>query len=121
MCLANEEPVDHLLICPISQFMWRMVLRWFGCSWVFPYSLKAHFEAWKMAVGSKRGKDLWRSSFLAIIWNIWKVRNASVDWFVFVFWCFGFVHGDLFCMSLGVVPLCFCVCWAGFSCLCFGV
>lgn len=77
MCLTNEEKVDHLLLnCLTAQVIWRTALNWFDCGWVRPCSLKDLFKAWKMAVGSQRGKALWRS-FLAIIWNTWKERNAG--------------------------------------------
>ena len=33
------------------------------------------FVAWKMGVGRKRGGLMWKLSFRAIIWAIWKERN----------------------------------------------
>ena len=37
------------------------------------------FESWKMDVGSQRGRIMWKVSFMAIIWVIWKEHSA---------WCF---------------------------------
>lgn len=69
VCLAGEETVDHLMLnCWVAQQVWRSVLWWFGCGWVLPYTLGHLFEAWKMGVGTV----VWKLSFLAVIWSIWK-------------------------------------------------
>ena len=77
MCLRDEESVDHLLLnCKEAQSLWRAVVGWFDCRWVFPKSLIELFQAWKEPIGIPRGKELWRFTFLAVIWIIWKERNS---------------------------------------------
>lgn len=69
MCLASNESMDHLLLnCKVAQAVWTSGLGWFECSWTLPCSLQHLFEAWKMCVGSARGKIMWRPSFLAVLW-----------------------------------------------------
>ena len=34
------------------------------------------FEAWKSPIGMPGGKEMWTLAFLAVIWSIWKERNA---------------------------------------------
>lgn len=35
------------------------------------------YEAWKMGVGFQRGRIMWKVTFLATIWTIWKERNMQ--------------------------------------------
>ena len=61
MCFRDDELVDHLLLnCKVAQFIWRSVVEWFDCCWVFPKSLPDLFQAWKAPIGTPRGKELWR-------------------------------------------------------------
>ena len=34
------------------------------------------FQEWKHPIGVPRGMELWRLSFLAVLWTIWKERNS---------------------------------------------
>lgn len=77
MCLADEELVDHLLLrCKVAQALWTSVVRWFGCWWTFPGSVRELFQAWHVRTHSPRGKIMWRSAFSMVIWTIWKERNS---------------------------------------------
>ena len=77
MCLSDEESMNHLLLnCKIAQSLWMSVVGWFDCSWALPNSLTELFQAWKNPLGGSRGKVMWRLSFLAMIWTIWKERNS---------------------------------------------
>ena len=77
MCLRVEETVDHLLLnCTKAQFICRSMVEWLDCSWVFLQSLQDLFQAWKAPSGGPRGKELWKLSFLAVLWTIWKERNS---------------------------------------------
>ena len=68
MCLRDEESVNHLLLnCSIASTLWYSVADWFGCSWVFPDCILDHFLSWKSPIGSSRGKEMWRLSFLAVL------------------------------------------------------
>lgn len=62
----------------------------FSFEWVLPCSLPLLFEALKLAIGSTRGRVMWKASFMATIWSIWKsgmpgalkarcLRSRSVD------------------------------------------
>ena len=76
LCLSAEETVDHLLLnCSFTQAIWTSTMDCFGCNWVFPRSILELFDAWKFGFQSKRGRLLWRSSFVANIWAVWKERN----------------------------------------------
>ena len=77
MCLRGEESADHLMVtCKTAHYVWRSVIGWFDCCWVFPNSLPELFQAWKALIRAPRGKELWRLSFIAVIWTIWKKRNS---------------------------------------------
>ena len=77
MCLKDEEIVDHLLLrCKIAMKIWNTFLTWLGCSWVPPNQIQDLFTALKSPIGSHKGKEMWKLTFLAVIWCIWKERNA---------------------------------------------
>ena len=77
MCLKDEETIGHLLLrCNNAVKIWNTVINWFGCSWVFPKHVQVLFMAWKSPIGSQKGKEMWKLTFLAVIWHIWKERNA---------------------------------------------
>ena len=76
LCLEDEESLDHLLLkCNFANRIWSVVLGWFRCSWVLPRSLSDLFEAWIFQYMAPRGREMWKLSFLAVIWFIWKERN----------------------------------------------
>eukprot|EP00268_Persea_americana_P040117 TRINITY_DN3976_c4_g2_i1.p1 TRINITY_DN3976_c4_g2~~TRINITY_DN3976_c4_g2_i1.p1 ORF type:complete len:127 (+),score=21.23 TRINITY_DN3976_c4_g2_i1:3-383(+) len=77
MCLEDEETIDHLLLrCNNVVKICNTVISWLGCSWVFPEHVQDLFMAWKSPIGTHRGKEMWKLSFLAVIWHIWEERNA---------------------------------------------
>ena len=77
MCLRDKESMDHLMLdCKTAQSIWSSVVGWFDCCWVFPKSLSELFQAWKAPIGISRGKELWRLTFLAVLWTICKERNS---------------------------------------------
>lgn len=88
MCLAGEETLDHLLLsCKVAQALWRSVLiRLFGCSWVLHRHHRELFKEWYLLPGSVKGRIMWRSSFLVIIWTIWREWNSR---------CFDNKHSDI--------------------------
>lgn len=78
ICLADGESVDHLLLgWKTAYSLWVWVLGWFGLSWAFPKTLLDHCNAWNMMLEATKGKHLWWTSYLAILWVIWKERNSS--------------------------------------------
>lgn len=40
-----------------------------------PCSILSFYEAWKLGVGSKKGRIMWKLSFFAVIWAVWKEGN----------------------------------------------
>ena len=78
MCLRDEESVDHLLLnCKSAQSLWMAIIGGFGCCWALPQSLPPAFPSLKgSTIGDPRGKVMWRLSFLAVIWTIWRERNS---------------------------------------------
>lgn len=75
MCLA-EESIDHLLLnCNFAYVIWTSIFSGFHFSAPLHQSVPALFEFWGLGVGSKRGRSMWKLSFLAAIWSIWKERN----------------------------------------------
>ena len=76
MCLKDVESMDHLFLnCRVTQGLWNSVYSWFAMSGVLPAHFTQLFEAWKLGMGSRRGRIMWKTSFLATIWVIWKERN----------------------------------------------
>lgn len=49
---------------------------WFSFWWVLPRSILDLYKAWWVPLKSIRGKVMWRASFVAVMWIIWKERNA---------------------------------------------
>ena len=56
--------------CICAQLLWKSILDWFGYSGPLLNSQDQLFESWRMGVGL-----MWKLSFLAMIWTIWKERN----------------------------------------------
>lgn len=77
LCLRYEGSVDHLMLnCKTTQSIWMTMVGWFECSGVLPNSLIELFQAWKAPLGYPRGKEMWRLTFLVVIWTTWKERNS---------------------------------------------
>ena len=76
MRLTSEESIDHLLLnCPLSQCIRRLIFAWFHFCGLLPNSIPSLFDFWRLGVGSKRGRVMWKLSFRAVIWFLWKERN----------------------------------------------
>lgn len=56
--------------CICAPLLWKSILDWFGYSGPLVDSQDQLFESWRMGVGL-----MWKLSFLAMIWTIWKERN----------------------------------------------
>lgn len=73
LCFVAEETVNHIMLnCRMSEQVWNSIARCFDCSLVMPHGL---FEAWLLFPRASKYRIMWRLSFLAIIWVIWKERN----------------------------------------------
>lgn len=79
--LADEESNYHLLLnCKVAEEVWSHIIEWFDCSWAFPKSFLEAFEPWYVMLFSVRGRPMWRVTFLAALWTIWKERNSRSSW-----------------------------------------
>lgn len=67
MCLLDAASVDHVLNCKVAKFLWELGLSWFGCLWGVPNSLYFKLGEWPWT-----RRLMWKASFIAIIWAIWK-------------------------------------------------
>lgn len=73
LCLQAEESVDHrLLNCKLAQRMWVAVRQAFGYHWVMPKRILDLFLVWNLDAVSRRGLIMWKFSFLAVFWSLWK-------------------------------------------------
>ena len=68
---CNEETVDHLLLhCGKAYWLWSLVFRSFGISWVLPRSI-ADWWNWF----GKHSSSIWNLVPLCLIWCIWREQN----------------------------------------------
>lgn len=67
MSLAVEESVDHVLVqCLMAYHVWNSIVSEFDCTWVLPWGINELFEAWKLQIGSRKGRAMWSMSFLLL-------------------------------------------------------
>lgn len=79
LCLANGEYI--YLYSPSSAklkgYSSALVSFWVVWSQLgFPSNICLLFEAWRLGVSRGGGRIMWQTSFLAVIWTIWKEKNA---------------------------------------------
>ena len=77
--VVNGCPRPHVFkreVSGPSHVILRSVGEWFDCCWVFPRTIPELFQAWRAPTGVPRGKELWRLTFLLVLWTIWKERNS---------------------------------------------
>lgn len=78
MCLREESMDHHLMVnCKSAQYIWHLVVNWFGCCWIFPRTPPELFQVWRAPTGIPMGKELWSLTFLAILRTIRKERNSG--------------------------------------------
>lgn len=76
MCLNDEKTVDHLLLhCKFASQLRSSVLGRFGCLWVLPFSLLQFFEEWCTPIKKPRWVEMWKVSFLGVLWVVQKEKN----------------------------------------------
>ena len=77
MCLTDEESVDHLLLNrKTAQFIWRSVVEWFDCCWVFPSPCQISSRLGRLLLGLLEEKNYGDFPFLLPSGQIWKERNS---------------------------------------------
>lgn len=47
------------------------------CMWVFLNSFSSPFDEWRWTVAVASGRIMWKTSFLAVIWFLWRKRNSQ--------------------------------------------
>ena len=79
-CESQPETLDHILLsCYKIKLIWSTIANELDQYLSFPNSFNEHYEEW-MAVKwrSKISKKVWFSSFFAIAWSIWLMRNEII-------------------------------------------
>ncbi|XP_057456557.1 uncharacterized protein LOC130747595 [Lotus japonicus] len=78
LCLSLPESADHLLFtCSFAWQVWSLVVNWLGWRTVLPGSAKDHliqFSSW----GSAKTRIGLSCVWLAVIWQLWIVRNGVI-------------------------------------------
>ena len=75
MCRRNGETVDHLLLhCGKAYWLWSLVFRSFGFSWVLPRSVADTLFGWWNWPG-KHLSSIWNLAPLCLMWCLWRERN----------------------------------------------
>lgn len=69
--VPSKRGVYHLLLyCKVAWEVWYSILRVLIVD--PPRTIIDLFAAWNQFLGSPKGKIMWRLSFVAIIWALWK-------------------------------------------------
>ncbi|KAL9674201.1 hypothetical protein QQ045_030471 [Rhodiola kirilowii] len=76
LCNQHAESPDHLFLqCNWSWNLWTWCIRWWGCNWVLPQTMKNLLQGWVIPRTTKTYKRFWKTLSYAIIWTIWEERN----------------------------------------------
>ena len=80
MCKSSNESLGHLLIhCPFVYSIWSNFRREFNLISVFPVSwFDLLIVKWYLIGDKKKSKVLWRCICMAVLWCVWKERNARI-------------------------------------------
>ena len=71
----NGETVDHLLLhCGKAYWLWSLVFRSFGISWVLSRSVADTLFGWWDWLG-KHSSSIWNLALLCLMWCLWRERN----------------------------------------------
>ena len=80
LCMKQGETVDHLFLhCPLTMGLWYRLFQLTKIDWVPPRSicdmLSTNFNGFG---SSKRGIILWQAACIALLWVVWRERNARI-------------------------------------------
>ncbi|KAJ9701246.1 hypothetical protein PVL29_006548 [Vitis rotundifolia] len=80
MSMKHGETVDHLFLhCSLTMGLWHKLFQLTKTDWVPPRSifdmLSTNFNGFG---SSKRGIVLWQAACIALIWVVWRERNARI-------------------------------------------
>jgi len=79
LCGNVEETTNHLFLhCNVVSVIWRKVLDWLNINFITPHNLFSHFACWSTLSNSRRLFNAFCLIWHAVIWSIWKERNATI-------------------------------------------
>jgi hypothetical protein len=79
MCGHSEETTTHLFMhCDMAWLFWRLVFDWLGVNFITPQNLYVHFTCWNDEASSRRIRMAFRMIWHAVLWTIWRERNARI-------------------------------------------
>ena len=72
--------VDHIFLhCPLSLRLWHKLFNLVHMDWVLPRSIcDMIIISCRGLRNSNRGKVLWQFACLALMWVVWRERNARI-------------------------------------------
>ncbi|RVW23293.1 putative ribonuclease H protein [Vitis vinifera] len=80
LCVKQGESADHLFLhCSLSMGLWHILFQLAKMDWVPLRSISdMMFINYKGIGTSKRGIVLWQNACIALIWVVWRERNARI-------------------------------------------
>ena len=80
LCMRHEESTDHLFLhCSSTMELWHRLFQLAKTDWVPPRSISDMLSINYNGFGlSKRGIVLWQAACIAVIWVVWRERNARI-------------------------------------------
>lgn len=79
LCGVEEESTNHLLLhCEVALKIWRKVMDWLEINFIIPHNLFTHFACWCASSNFRRFFKAFCLIWNAVIWSIWKERNARI-------------------------------------------
>ncbi|RVW80860.1 putative ribonuclease H protein [Vitis vinifera] len=80
LCMKHGETVDHLFLhCSLTIGLWHRLFQSAKMDWVSPRSISDMLASNFNGFGfSKRGIVLWQNACIALMWVVWRERNARI-------------------------------------------
>jgi len=79
LCGVGDETTKHLFLhCDVAALIWRDVLDWLDINFLTPHNLFSHLACWSGTCNSMRLSKAFSLIWHAVIWSIWKKRNARI-------------------------------------------
>ena len=80
LCMKQRESTNHLFLhCSLSMGLWHRLFQLAKMDWVSPRSISDMMSINYKGFGtSKRGIVLWQNACIALIWVVWRKRNARI-------------------------------------------
>ena len=80
LCMKQRESTDHLFLhCSLSMGLWHKLFQLAKMDWAPPRSILDMMSINYKGFGtSKRGIVLWQNACIALIWVVWRERNARI-------------------------------------------